>query len=768
MEEREDVIIGLFNFQNLPARPQSLLDLDVVSDELYEVGGVEIMPSVSTLPRRSVLKTSSSAALTRQSPRRAAGTQRYYGTPHPRASINRRDGLQSGKSSPVLLDLDSEDNADIHVLPTPAGFKTKDIGEMAIAAQRHRKNHFTPAISKSRLTFDEHSSHAKSQQSNTPQIKVGGNDGLTDSDDEVMDGIENDNCDGRDLVGSVEIVDNFKSPSLSKFQFHPTITSTTERKMSKGLTRKENKFQLKSSRSAANGSLLRRNGRISARLALEPLRGVSNPFSRPRSSQFSSCMPSGRPGIFAKKGLSRMGLPEAYFSSARDCYKPADKQQYLELVKQVAALGSTFYGSSTSGFSTSSVSSVPVTKTIMGADWSRRKALEIEENAGQRKKTALNEISLWTDDQESMKLSGVDSVRDDVKPKAFVLQTEKNVKNKSADKEVDLVAEGQDDDLIITKENIKKVVRLNSFEQHSKFSIFKKFNEGWIQDVKSRRLQKEAELERPLRESQETLKLGFERRRKTPSIEDVVNRRFQMLDMRHPAARIELKEEDVLVELTPKMENVISNALRKHPPGEVLTEKFNIQITRRDIATLDGLNWLNDEVVNFYMNLIMERSQSEKLPSVYAFNTFFYPKLIKMGFSGVKRWTKKIDIFSYDLLLVPVHLGMHWCLATIDTQQRVICYYDSMLGDNPQCLHELRKYLADESMDKKKSAIDLSGWKYETPKDIPQQMNGSDCGMFACKFSEYLSRRKPITFTQDHMPYFRRRMVYEIVTNKLL
>ena len=25
-------------------------------------------------------------------------------------------------------------------------------------------------------------------------------------------------------------------------------------------------------------------------------------------------------------------------------------------------------------------------------------------------------------------------------------------------------------------------------------------------------------------------------------------------------------------------------------------------------------------------------------------------------------------------------------------------------------------------------------------QDIPQQMNGSDCGMFACKFSEYLSR----------------------------
>ncbi|KAG7173234.1 Sentrin-specific protease 1-like 2 [Homarus americanus] len=47
-------------------------------------------------------------------------------------------------------------------------------------------------------------------------------------------------------------------------------------------------------------------------------------------------------------------------------------------------------------------------------------------------------------------------------------------------------------------------------------------------------------------------------------------------------------------------------------------------------------------------------------------------------------------------------------------------------------------------------------------------MNGSDCGMFACKFAEYLSRNALITFDQQHMPYFRRRMVYEIVCGALL
>lgn len=53
-------------------------------------------------------------------------------------------------------------------------------------------------------------------------------------------------------------------------------------------------------------------------------------------------------------------------------------------------------------------------------------------------------------------------------------------------------------------------------------------------------------------------------------------------------------------------------------------------------------------------------------------------------------------------------------------------------------------------------------------QDIPQQMNGSDCGMFSCMFAEYISRNVPISFSQNDMPYFRRKMVLEIVEGRLL
>ena len=64
------------------------------------------------------------------------------------------------------------------------------------------------------------------------------------------------------------------------------------------------------------------------------------------------------------------------------------------------------------------------------------------------------------------------------------------------------------------------------------------------------------------------------------------------------------------------------------------------------------------------MALIVERNSSEdNRPSVYAFNTFFYPKLREKGHQALKRWTRKVDIFSFDFIFVPIHLGMHWCLA---------------------------------------------------------------------------------------------------------
>ncbi|NXC89882.1 SENP1 protease, partial [Cercotrichas coryphoeus] len=199
-----------------------------------------------------------------------------------------------------------------------------------------------------------------------------------------------------------------------------------------------------------------------------------------------------------------------------------------------------------------------------------------------------------------------------------------------------------------------------------------------------------------------------------------------------------------------EMEKEIKSLFRGGNQDEVLSEAFRLTITRKDIQTLNNLNWLNDEIINFYMNLLMERSKEKDLPAVHAFNTFFFTKLKTAGYQAVKRWTKKVDIFSVDLLLVPIHLGVHWCLAVVDFRKKTITYYDSMGGINSEACRILLQYLKQESLDKKRKEFDTNGWALLSKKsqEIPQQMNGSDCGMFACRYAECISKDKPINFTQ--------------------
>jgi len=54
----------------------------------------------------------------------------------------------------------------------------------------------------------------------------------------------------------------------------------------------------------------------------------------------------------------------------------------------------------------------------------------------------------------------------------------------------------------------------------------------------------------------------------------------------------------------------------------------------------------NKKIINFYGNLIMERSKDvkNKYPPVYFFNTFFFSTLCELGYRGVRRWTRRVII----------------------------------------------------------------------------------------------------------------------------
>ncbi|EFO98019.1 CRE-ULP-1 protein [Caenorhabditis remanei] len=253
---------------------------------------------------------------------------------------------------------------------------------------------------------------------------------------------------------------------------------------------------------------------------------------------------------------------------------------------------------------------------------------------------------------------------------------------------------------------------------------------------------------------------------------DLLDKKRRELELRGIVQRpkVEKKIINDFVELPEESDFIIGSAWNRMMDGkEKFVENFDIPICREDLETLSGLHWLNDNVINFYLQMIVDRCQKDqKYPKIYAFNSFFYTNITTKGYASVKRWTRKIDVFSYDIILIPVHLGVHWCLAIIDMKEKKIQFYDSLYAGNTVVLPALKNYVASESMDKKKVPFDFAGWTIEQMEDIPRQQNGSDCGVFTCQFAEWASRRTTPRFTQKNMPYYRKRMVYEIVSSKLL
>ncbi|XP_007517495.2 sentrin-specific protease 5 [Erinaceus europaeus] len=182
-----------------------------------------------------------------------------------------------------------------------------------------------------------------------------------------------------------------------------------------------------------------------------------------------------------------------------------------------------------------------------------------------------------------------------------------------------------------------------------------------------------------------------------------------------------------------------------------------------DLATLDGQNWLNDQVINMYGELIMDAVPDK----VHFFNSFFHRQLVTKGYNGVKRWTKKVDLFKKSLLLIPIHLEVHWSLITVTLSNRIISFYDSQGIHFKFCVENIRKYLLTEAREKNRPEF-LQGWQTAVTKCIPQQKNDSDCGVFVLQYCKCLALDQPFQFSQEDMPRVRKRIYKELCECRLM
>ena len=227
-----------------------------------------------------------------------------------------------------------------------------------------------------------------------------------------------------------------------------------------------------------------------------------------------------------------------------------------------------------------------------------------------------------------------------------------------------------------------------------------------------------------------------------------------------------------------------------------------VEVTSRDLLTLEDNEFLNDSVIEFRIKkLWLEEMKQEDRDRCHVFNSFFFEKLLnadkdrefgrtawekqKAAHDRVSKWTRGVDIFKKDFVFFPIHASSHWSLVILchpgKQKNGSISLLDNSYDDSgtePTLLHldsmsgghgtknttaELRKYLAMEWLrvnpkeaDKHTDAED--SLLHFNAKDmphyrlkVPQQSNGSDCGVFLLEYLNRFAMKMPKQLTKEEI-----------------
>lgn len=107
--------------------------------------------------------------------------------------------------------------------------------------------------------------------------------------------------------------------------------------------------------------------------------------------------------------------------------------------------------------------------------------------------------------------------------------------------------------------------------------------------------------------------------------------------------------------------------------------KGGIAINTEDFTCLAMEQYLNDVIIEFYLKwLFFEVLTEEQRQKTHIFSTFFYKRLTTVTqhrgekltaaqkrHARVQKWTKDVNLFEKDFIIVPINEQSHWFLAII-------------------------------------------------------------------------------------------------------
>ncbi len=106
-----------------------------------------------------------------------------------------------------------------------------------------------------------------------------------------------------------------------------------------------------------------------------------------------------------------------------------------------------------------------------------------------------------------------------------------------------------------------------------------------------------------------------------------------------------------------------------------INDKRSGSVPFEDLSRLGHEEYLNDNLISFFVHYLqtqLGKAHPESVERIHFFNTYFFETLTKtprgkrgINYEGVNKWTKAVDLFKRDFVVVPVNENFHWYLVII-------------------------------------------------------------------------------------------------------
>ena len=203
----------------------------------------------------------------------------------------------------------------------------------------------------------------------------------------------------------------------------------------------------------------------------------------------------------------------------------------------------------------------------------------------------------------------------------------------------------------------------------------------------------------------------------------------------------------------------------------------SITIFKNDLRRLHGKHFLNDTIIDFYLRYLFDQQHPEVKKKIHIFDTFFYKKLtdrnessktLNEAYEAMKSWTKDVNVFEKDVLVVPVNEKAHWYVVFIinpakafssasnspSNEEKDNCQLfvvDSLHRSRSGVLANLKQFLACEAKAKYQKDIKKAiGFHLKGPL----QRNSYDCGLFLIQAVESFLLEPDFILKVHHVTYF--------------